>query len=493
MLIVEAGTGTGRTWRLSGLRFEEFFMPDAVHDEFTWVPQPKAALLVDEWLELLQTSCSALDAFAKSARAETGTRLSDWVDHLVLPTSDLLCQRLIEAGFSQDDGKDGIVFSHSDGLFPRFELSESRTQRLAVRVESVVDFLAAHGINAADQIQGSPGAVVRSAIISSANDVELLVVERHGLCDDGSTGDIAPDRLAAQSRIREVFRLRRREFESDASAFDHADELVSAAIEEIGVDAACDLFFAAEREYWQRRNRAAQIQKLRQDRLGLGWANHDHHTYRSSRRAFHRLIGLFEQLGCVCRERFYAGKDAGWGAQVMENPRTRIVIFADVDLSPEEVFGDFAHEPLADRDQLGTVGLWCRLHGEAVLQAGMHHLECQFDFEAAREQLLAENVRTMKPFTDLPFLRQAFTEGALWPVAAARIEAVLRDGLITAEQAEQFRQVGAIGSHMEILQRNDGYKGFNQTGINEIIRDTDPRRLVASVWGQAPQNSELAD
>ena len=37
---------------------------------------------------------------------------------------------------------------------------------------------------------------------------------------------------------------------------------------------------------------------------------------------------------------------------------------------------------------------------------------------------------------------------------------------------------GAIGSHLEILERNDGYKGFNQTGISQIIRRTDPRTQV---------------
>jgi hypothetical protein len=31
------------------------------------------------------------------------------------------------------------------------------------------------------------------------------------------------------------------------------------------------------------------------------------------------------------------------------------------------------------------------------------------------------------------------------------------------------------GSHLEILQREDGCKGFTQTGIDEIILKTDPR------------------
>jgi hypothetical protein len=72
----------------------------------------------------------------------------------------------------------------------------------------------------------------------------------------------------------------------------------------------------------------------------------------------------------VCRERFYAGRDAGWGAQVLEHPTTGICVFADVDLSPEEVTGDFAHERLPAREGAGTVGLWCELHGEAFLAAG---------------------------------------------------------------------------------------------------------------------------
>src|SRR4029077_17650326 len=121
----------------------------------------------------------------------------------------------------------------------------------------------------------------------------------------------------------------------------HAEELIDRAVHALGVDWACDLFFAAEREYWQRRNRAGQFQKARQDRLGLGWANHDHHTYRSSRQHFPRLITMLEKLGFTLRERFYAGHEAGWGAQVLEQPVTGITIFADVDMSAEELQGDF--------------------------------------------------------------------------------------------------------------------------------------------------------
>ena len=73
--------------------------------------------------------------------------------------------------------------------------------------------------------------------------------------------------------------------------------MVESAVAELGQDLTCDLFFRTEREYWMRRNAAARAQKARQDRLGLGWANHDHHAYRSSRSCFTDLVDVLEGQG----------------------------------------------------------------------------------------------------------------------------------------------------------------------------------------------------
>jgi hypothetical protein len=105
----------------------------------------------------------------------------------------------------------------------------------------------------------------------------------------------------------------------------------------------------------------------------------------------------------------------------------------------------------------------------------MHHLECQFDFARLTEQLAQDGVGMMKPFSSFPYLKQAFSEGDVWPVDERRIGRLLAEGRITAEQAERFRREGALGAHLENLERNEGFKGFNQTGINEIIAGTDPR------------------
>jgi hypothetical protein len=270
---------------------------------------------------------------------------------------------------------------------------------------------------------------------------------------------------------------RRRRFEEDEQGFDATEETLERVIELCGSpDLACHVVFEAERKYWQSRNRAAQVQKARQDGFGLGWANHDHHTFRSSRRLFPRLIGIFERLGFELRERFHAGEHAGWGAQVLEHPTTGIVIFADLDLAPDELSHDFAHEPLADLPRPNTVGLWVGLHGESMLEAGMHHLEAQFEFDELRDGLKHEaGIDMMKPFSDFPFLRQAFTAGERWRVSRTRVDRLLTLGWIDAEQHQRFLSEGAIGSHLENLQRREGYKGFNQQAVSAIIAATDPR------------------
>jgi hypothetical protein len=442
---------------------------------FQWSPQPAAGAWVRARADELLAALPWAAEFADRLYRLSGNRFYDLIDTVFLPENDARVRAAIDAGWQVSvKGELGTFYDQGKGMFPRVcVIGPSGRFRVELKVERVADFLVANDLPHA--IVGEPLAPYRTATVASTPAAEFTVGERHGThVHDTSAEDVL---LVAES-----FRTRRRTFDDAAEGFAFTAKLIDAAITAIGRDYACDLFFAAEREYWQKRNRAAQAQKARQDRLGIGWANHDHHTYRSSRECFKDLIAIWEKLGLVCRERFYAGLAAGWGAQVMEHPVTRIVTFNDVDLSPEELMGDFSHDGLAPRDSLGTVGLWCGLHGEAFLQAGMHHLECVFDFEALKEQLEREHgIRTMKPFTDFAHLRQAFTEGETWPVDPKRIDELLAKGLITVPQAEKFRAEGAIGSHLENLERNDGFKGFNQNGVSEIIAATDPRRALSRI------------
>ncbi len=413
-------------------------------------------------------------------RDETGTLLIDWVDHLIVsPQAE---EKLRAAGFEEDPLGEAapaiVVLHHPEALLPRVLIDGSAGSAeyplaLALRADSVADFAVAHRL--AGEPEGEPLTRYRELSVSKENQARLLVVERRGyrgyLPTAAKLGEVE-----ALLKVREMWRLRQRTFADDGEGCRQTDALLDRVIEMAGRGLACHLVFEVEREYWQRRNRAAQIQKARQDNLGLGWANHDHHTFRSSRRHFLDLMRAWEKLGFERRERYYAGAQAGWGAQILEHPVEGIVTFNDVDLAPEETEIDFSREPLPPNQGLGTIGLWVGLHGESFLEAGMHHLECRFDHALLRDQLAGLQVNTMKPFSDLPFLKQAFTEGEHWPVRRERAERLLKNGLIDEKQFHQFVAEGAIGSHLENLQRRAGFKGFNQKSVSVIIEATDPRK-----------------
>lgn len=466
--------------------------------EFNWQPQPRAQSLINELIATFLSRNGESAAFSGRLKHDTGTRFLDWIDHIqipVPPSNNTLRNRLLDVGFTHRSQPGAPnCFTHLGAMFPEIVLVDSAPtkggspapSRIALKVESITDFLTANRIPDDFPAEGDPGSQMRRALAfrtPQAGELaaaELWVIERHGY-RGYDVPKASPAKVIQMLRHAEAFRRRQRDFPDDAQGFQHVMGLVDAAIKDIGTDWACDMFFAAEREYWERRNRAGQVQKARQDRLGLGWANHDHHTYRASREHFAALIRLLERLGFKARERFYAGQEAGWGAQVLEQAVTNVTIFADVDMTPEELQGDFAHQGLKPQNELGTVGLWCGLHGEAILQAGMHHLECQFDHDALRDQLRSAAVNTMDPFTNFPFLRQAFTEGERWPVSELRLMRLVQSGKLSKAQSHFFRmQGGAIGSHLENLERNDGYKGFNQQGVSQIIAKTDPRKQAAA-------------
>jgi hypothetical protein len=99
-----------------------------------------------------------------------------------------------------------------------------------------------------------------------------------------------------------------------------------------------------------------------------------------------------------------------------------------------------------------------------------------YDHVRMQAGLEAAGVSFMPPFSDFPHRYQALTQGEWWPVDPARVDALARAGHIAPEQAEDFRLHGAIGSHLENLERNDGFKGFNQPGIDGVLRIIDPRQ-----------------
>jgi hypothetical protein len=429
---------------------------------------------VDAFLEYNQ--CAR--ALAQRMRAETGTDLFEWTDHLVLGPEDeaeLRAAGFAREPFEQTPGGER-VYTHPRATLPRVLLREGGSRSpsaLALRPEAVADFIARQNLDA--EPEGEPCSRYRRVVVAEEDGARLEAVERRAY-RGFAPAPLARGELAAIVKARELWRTRPRLCKNETEGFRLANRVLEQSLRLVGRDLTCQFFFETERAYWEGRNRAGRIQKHRQDLLGLGWGNHDHHTFRCSRVHFVDAIEFLLKLGFEKRERFYAGAEAGWGAQVLEQPVAGIVVFADVDLMPEETQLDFSAHKLSPAPRLGTVGLWVGLHGESFLEAGMHHLEARFDFDVLREQLKAAGVGMMKPFSDFDFLRQAFTEGERWPVRRERAQHLLDAGLITAEQCEQFIKEGAIGSHLENLQRHGGFKGFNQKSVSVVISATDPRR-----------------
>lgn len=447
---------------------------------FRWERQPKAEALVFSILD----ECCAKNPFIQQLKQDlhkhTSTRLFDWLDHVSAGHSPDFEKELFDAGFISEHASSTYrSFVHPGAQLPRVVLGDRPEASVgaAVKVDSIADFLMVRGMTG--WVEGTPFSEYRRCLASEENAAALWVVERRArhTMEPSYREDNHPEKYV---EALEKWQTRPRNIENEDEAMVQTLVIAGELIALLGEDLAAWAVLEAERKYWQARNTAAQIQKNRQDKLGMGWANHDHHTFRSSRRHFPQLVRLFEMLGFHCRERFYAGEEAGWGAQVMENPRCGLVLFLDLDLAPDELEIDFAHHPLSDLKHLGTVGLWCALHGDSVLSAGMHHLEAQFIFEELTKDLSHQGVGMMDPFSDFPYLKQAFTHGEQWAVEPRRVQRLVESGRITSKEADKFVKYGAVGSHLENLQRREGYKGFNQKNVSYIIRKTDPRMISAT-------------
>lgn len=447
---------------------------------FNWPLAYEAEALLSHYINAFLAANPTAARLARRMHDETGTDFFEWTDHFVVAQDQAGALR--DAGFlpeASDAPADHTVYAHPHAMLPRVLVSVKAKPSdtppvLAIRPEFLADFMARNGL--AGEPTGQPCARYRVITVNEENGTVFQAVERLGY-RGFIVSEPRPGFAEEVLKVRELWRARKRDFANDDEAVKHAFEVQARCVDLVGVDVACELYFAEEREFWMFRNRAGRVQKRRQDQLGLGWANHDHHTFRCSRRHFPDLVKFMENLGLAKRERFYAGAEAGWGAQVMEAPAVGIVVFADVDLLPEEVDEDYAAKRLPEMKEVRTVGLWCGLHGDSFLQAGMHHLEARFNHPLLKEQLAAEGIATMKPFSDFPFLKQAFTEGERWNVNPARVEALVRRGLITRAQADGFIKDGAIGSHLENLERKGGFKGFNQKAVSAIIAATDPRKV----------------
>ena len=438
--------------------------------DFDWQLHPDAEALVDRLLHQATDRSPWLADFRTTLDTRTSTRIQDWLDHVAAPVTvdDLAAVGYVE-GWQGAPG----VWRHPGAQLPAIVMAPS--YRVALRVDDAAAAAQANGSDRA--VAGSPLSGYREVELRDDHDITVLAVERRSWAAGVMPVVFTDAERAAAGEAWQMLAERPRT-RLGAEGVEAQLPFAGRAAELVGADLAASYFLQLEREFWQRSNTAGMLQHARQDRIGLGWGNNDHHTFRSSRTAFRPLVQFLTALGFAMRERFYAGTEAGWGAQVLEHSGCGGVIFADVDLTPSEIEIDFAHTPLAEPREYGTVGMWCALHGESVLEAGMHHLEGQFEFDGLRDELAARGATSMAPFSDFTHLRQAFTEAEVWKVPQERLDALVEAGHLTPVRAAEIGRDGAAGSHLENLARRGGFKGFNQHNVSTTMRATHPRDYV---------------
>lgn len=168
-----------------------------------WEPQPAGAEWVSRVVEEYSSRNPVLRDFSGLLATHTGTRLTDWIDHLEVCTAD----GLLNAGFTL--AADGW-YEHSGALLPPVRVSGQRS--LVLRVDSVSDFAVTCSHRFPIEVTGSAGDLLRTAWIARSPDTEVHfgVIERIGC----SIRRAAPARNAAEKQqlqeLRERLRLRQR-------------------------------------------------------------------------------------------------------------------------------------------------------------------------------------------------------------------------------------------------------------------------------------------
>jgi hypothetical protein len=440
-------------------------------NNFDWQLYPEQENFQMELVtKFLRRNKFALD-LADRIEKHTQTSFFDWIDHMVLPESTVDMSEIIMLNYKESKAfelpSDTRLYHVPDStLFPIIIHSKDTTE-LIIHPENLRDYQKTWSIKS--EILGTEDAPYNLLEIVRQEDYILLGCERRGY-----NGYVVkePNDLDSYYEALNYFLTRKRKTEEDLALL---EEQIKNFSSKLDLGRMADAFFRAERIFWIERNSAGRHQKKLQNDVGLGWGNRDHQAFRCSRKNFSKIVGIFESLGMKSRERFYAGSQAGWGAQVLEHPICREAVFADVDLLPEESEGDFAHGDLSQKKELGTVGLWVGLHGESILSAGFHHLAILVDYQKSEQKLPEQGIPVMPPFSSFPFLKQAFTKGEIWQADKSRLEVLLNAQSIDNDQHKSFSEDGAIGGHVEIIERNSGFKGFNQDSVSVIIKATDPR------------------
>ena len=177
---------------------------------------------------------------------------------------------LLKNGFAPlDAGPAYRLFYHPRAQLPRVVLrdKEQPLQGVAVRRRRIEGFfLMVRGIEWFDR--RGPYSGFRRCCLSKENDISFWVIERRGTELIEPT---YPDESYLEKYMAAVekWKTRSRDLVHEEETMRRTLALAEEIVELLGKDLAAAVVLDVERSYWQCRNAAGQIQKNRQDRLGM--------------------------------------------------------------------------------------------------------------------------------------------------------------------------------------------------------------------------------
>jgi hypothetical protein len=169
----------------------------------------------------------------------TGTRLFDWIDHIILPNT-IDTDELQSLGFTKSDNQtpsDIPVYALQGSILPSLLLSDSKAVEISLKADSIVDFCKKNKIQST--ISESPYYPYRKLEIASSKGHILSIVERHG------SNDFIPlesDDVDAYQKALNSFIKRRRIFQDDEEGIRLTQELVNKHLTDLSPERTADAF-----------------------------------------------------------------------------------------------------------------------------------------------------------------------------------------------------------------------------------------------------------
>lgn len=142
-----------------------------------WKRHPKSEQFLLEWIGRFREQLPLLAKWEGKA-ASCGIPLLEITDHLLLPKNVQHREVLTQLGFRREETLDLPAWIHPQARLPAVLLTEGNPAKtgLALRVESIPDFLQANSLSA--RIEGSPFGPYRRCNLASGSGPALLIVER---------------------------------------------------------------------------------------------------------------------------------------------------------------------------------------------------------------------------------------------------------------------------------------------------------------------------